>query len=131
MRKRIGYINATALTVVALLFGFAALTSTPAALLQTARNMFATVGVSIAIAPNPYNTVARQLADKEAQLNQREAQVSAQEQAVSNSQSSRDTFGFYSLCMSAVLLVLVGINFYLDARRRSSTTSPNYSVDLR
>ena len=119
----------SALTLAVFLFAFAMLTSTPASLLENTQTMFAAVGVTIAVAPNPYNTVAQQLSAKETQLTQKEAQLTAQEQALSNSPSASDRYGFYSLCMSAVLLVLVGLNFYFDRRR--ATMPSRYSVDLR
>ena len=132
MRTRIGYINATALMLAAVLFGFAVITSTPSSLVQHTRELFAAVGVTIAVAPNPYNTVAQQLSAKETQLTQREAQLSAQEDATARSQTtSSDRYGFYSVCMSSVLVVLVGLNFYFDIRRRSREPRSAYSVDLR
>ena len=130
MRKRLGYLNATGLAVAGVLFGFAVYATTPQSLLQHAQETLAAVGVTIAVAPNPYNTVAAQLSAKEAQLNQKEAQLNAQ--AATQTRPSLDNrYGFYSLCSSLVLLVLVAMNFYLDNRRRSGGPQRTYSVDLR
>ena len=130
MHKRIGYINATALLIASLLFGFAVLTSTPDSLRENMHDTLAAVGVSLSVVPNQYNTVAQQLDAKAAQLNQQEAQLNARTQ-VSNVQiTTNNRYGFYSLCMSAVLLVLVSLNFYFDYRRRVAPRR-TYSVDLR
>ena len=85
MRKRFGYINVTGLIVAVLLFGYAVSTSTPAVLLQSAEDVVAAVGVSIAVAPNQYNTTAQQLSDKQKQLDQREAALNDKEQAIAQS----------------------------------------------
>ncbi len=134
MRKRKRYINASMLVGAVLFLGIGALTSTPASLERGASDMFAAVGVSMAVAPNPYNSVADQLSTKEKQLDKREAELGVKENAATpgtqNSQSAR--YGFYSLCMSAALFALVAINFYYDARRRGGVEpARKFSIDLR
>lgn len=129
MRKRMKYLEVTALVVAVLLFGYAAVTSTPASLGQSAKDSLATVGVSLAVTQNPYNSAAEQLAQKQKLLDQREADLASREH------SSYDPSGrlaLYSLATSLALFVLVALNFYFDVKRRGPTKrSGQFSVDLR
>lgn len=127
MRKRMKYINGTILFVATFLFGYAVFSAGPAALVRNAKDSLAAVGISASIAPNEYNSVAQQLAEKEARLNREQADLAAQQR---NNPSSR--YAFYSLCVSILLFILVAINFYFDIRRGSTTGKrARLSVDLR
>ena len=133
---RVKYINTGMLALAAVFLSYTALTATPSSLLGNAQTMLASagVGVSVAVAPNPYNTLAQQLSNKEAQLNQQSAFLAAQEQTINSSAPTApaNRYGFYSLCVSMALFVLVAINFYFDIRRRDKATpAGTFSVDLR
>ncbi len=125
------YIDITALSIAVLLFSYAAATSARQSLGQGAGSMLATVGVSLAITPNPYNSVAAQLSTKQKQLDQREAQIAAQEQAGSGLLSS-NKLSLYSLGTSLALFILVATHFYFDMkRRRPAQSTGRFSIDLR
>ncbi len=130
MRKRMKYINAGVLFVATFLFGYAIFSASPATLVRNAQDSLAAVGVSAAISPNPYNSVAQQLVDKEARLNREQADLAAQQRIAASAPSSK--YAFYSLCVSVLLFILVGINFYFDIRRGSRAgNGGRLSVDLR
>ena len=74
----------------------------------------ANVGVSVGVLPNPYNTLAQQLQDKENDLTKREADLSKKEEG-SNKQ---DKTLIYALIGGGVLLLLILLNFYFDYRRK-------------
>lgn len=115
----------------AFLFAFSVAVETPTLLLSDAQHMLASVGVSAAIAPNPYNSVAEQLSNKEKVLMQKEADLTKREQAlVVREQTPLSKAGVASLALSVLLTVLIGINFYLDAKRRNKA-SVQYSVSLK
>jgi len=84
-------------------------------------------------ARDPYNTLAAQLAEKEAQLNEREAAVAAGSvNTAANNLSLGEILGASSFFISIILLILVAMNFYFDAKRGKSLTLPRkYFVDLR
>ena len=77
------------------------------------------VGISVGVLPNGYNTLAQQLADKEQELNAREAQLNGQTAAVQSGRSEADTKTLdFSAYGEAALLALVFFNFYVDYRAR-------------
>lgn len=132
MNIRTRYINAGLLSAAVLLLGYAALNSTPASLARGAKDTLADVSLTVGVAPNPYNTEAEQLADKQQQLNQEQATLTAEQTSAAQTQSTTDRWGFYSLCVSGALFVLVALNFYLDMRRRRQAPAAGaFSVDLR
>ncbi len=134
MSKRRRNRNAGLLSVAVFLFGLAVITAPPASLQQSAKDMFAAVGVSMSVAQNPINTQAQQLKQKETQLDQREATLLAKENPTAQWQwiGQNANLSFYSLCMSTALFILVGINFYFDFRRKNrSGAAQKFSVDLR
>ncbi len=90
----------------------------------------AAVGVSLGIAPNPYNTLAQQLESKQSELNAREERVVALEDELRQSQLIERYVAFGSLFLSTCLFMLVGLNFYMDSRRRPVPARP-YAVDMR
>lgn len=71
----------------------------------------AVVGVSAAVTPNPDNTLAKQLADKEAELAAREAALESREGGTDGMQAR------YSFAASMTLFGLLGLNYCLDWRR--------------
>lgn len=93
----------------------------------------ATVSISAAIPPNPYNTLAHDLAAKEASLTEREAALATRENSTSVSGVSGGVpWGALSFVLSLSLLILLVINFYLDMRRGVQMTGgPALSIDLR
>ncbi|HUO50800.1 MAG TPA: hypothetical protein VMU25_04530 [Candidatus Paceibacterota bacterium] len=117
-----------ALAFALLLVGF--VRNSPAALAHSAASSLASASVAITagVSPNPENTLAAQLTAKEAQLNEQQQSIDAQEKKV----ASLDMLGLYSLIASAILFVLVAMNFYMDWRRGRFAAAPRQlSVDLR
>jgi len=107
---------------------------TPGQYAKSAEGMFASAAsMSAAVPANPYNTLAAQLAEKEAQLNEREAAVAAGSvNTAANNLSLGEILGASSFFISIILLILVAMNFYFDAKRGKSLTLPRkYFVDLR
>ena len=86
------------------------------------------VGVSAAIPPNEFNSLASQLSDKEREINLRAQALSAREQSILSEldsiQMERETRVYqYLFGLTALLLVLVGMNYYLDYHRREYTVA--------
>ena len=95
--------------------------------------MFAGAASMYASVPaNPDNTVAAQLAAKEAELNRREAEMTTREHSPSP-MSLGEILGASSFFLSLIVLLLVALNFYFDARRgKSLPIMPRkFFVDLR
>jgi hypothetical protein len=74
------------------------------------------VGVATEVKPNPYNTLAQQLADKEAELAEREELIVSREQALTAA-AEPSAVPLYLLGLGVLVLVLIGLNFYWDWRR--------------
>jgi hypothetical protein len=68
----------------------------------------AVVGVSASVAPNADNTLAAELAQREAELDAREAALGG---------GTSDVIARYSLMASAALFGLLALNYILDWRR--------------
>ena len=107
---------------------------TPVDFVQNAQSMFAGSGAAISamVPANPYNTLAQQLVEKERELVDREAAL-AEREANDIGPSAGGIFGVLSFVFSVFLLALIGVNFYLDARRakKRPTLASKFSVDLR
>ena len=73
------------------------------------------IGVSASVPPNPFNTLAKQIKEKEDELNLRERDVNAREQALEKGKER----GFLVYGSFGMLLLLVMANFYLDYKRRN------------
>lgn len=132
MRVRVTYLNIGMSALAVIFLGYAALTSSPASISRAAEDTLAAVGLAASVPANPYNTLAQQLSDKQTQLDQQAAQLAVQEKNnMSAATSASDRLGFYSLCISAALFILVAINFYLDIRRREEGPGRKFSIDLR
>lgn len=109
---------------------FSLLIASPENFLFGSGSMLASaVGARASVPENSYNTLAEQLAEKEKALNEREAAISQQGRVGETPQSP--PWALMSFTLSLVLLVLVGINFYLDMRRRNPQPSSRLSVNLR
>ena len=94
----------------------------------------ASIGLSASVPANPYNTIAAQLDQKAATLNQREADLAKLQAQVADKNAAGTLWGIASFAMSLVLLGLVAFNFYLDTRRRGNVRDPlarRFLVDLR
>jgi hypothetical protein len=109
-------------------------TRSPGIALQTADVLYASAVVSLhaAVAPNPDNTLAAQLAAKEAELIAREAALSNTVPVRGSTPSSRDETARYALVASMVSVVLVIAHWIYDIRRsRFLVHSPGSVVNLR
>ncbi|HVM76700.1 MAG TPA: hypothetical protein VMU07_00930 [Candidatus Paceibacterota bacterium] len=88
----------------------------------------ADVGVTVGVAPNPYNTLNAQLDQRQKVLDAEASNLQAEEAAL-NSQTS--TFGNGSespmigflMIAVGVLAFLVGLNFYFDWHRSTQGTA--------
>lgn len=127
-------LNAVAILVAFVGLSFPVVAQSPADLISTGRAMVAATGatLTVGVAENPYNTLAQQLTVKQLSLQEREAQVDAREAALKRPRLG-DIFGFASFVMSILLLVLIGLNFYMDWRRggRQLLARNKFQVDLR
>lgn len=110
-KGRSGGANVVALTIAGVMLCYAFSQASPSVLASNAGAMLGSAAstVSAAVGENPYNTLARQLADKERELNEREA-------ALEPARGDAD-LALYSLILGVILLGLVALNFYRDARR--------------
>ena len=127
-QKHLGRLSALTLVLAGVLFvyAFANTGGGPVALRAEHMLAAATVSMSAAIPPNPYNSLAEQLDTKAATLSQREAAVSARE-----AQGGLGSIlGILSFIASIILFILVGANFYFDARRQKIAPS-SFIVDVR
>lgn len=127
-------VNAVALLVALPALGYSFYIDAPASLAENAERLMAdsAVSMSASVPANPYNTLAQQLTDKQTQLDQEQASLNAEEAAARNSPA--EYLGIASLCLSIFLLLLVGLNFYFDMRRKSpprSALEKKFLVDLR
>jgi len=132
---RVTYFNAGLIVTAAAFMGFAFMSDSPAALWGSTQNLMAAAGASLdaSVPPNPYNSLAAQLEAKQAQLNAEQASFDAQAQQAAP--SAPGNWGFWSLCVSVALFVLVALNFYFDIRRsRGAGGAPperGFSIRLR
>jgi hypothetical protein len=130
MSTREIYGNAVALALALSLLSYALSVASPTVLAHSARSMVANaVGASASVPPNEYNTLAQQLNAWQNSLDERET---AMEQRMLSAERAM-TLAVASIAVSAALFFLVGINFYLDVRRRRSAEdrSNALAIDLR
>jgi hypothetical protein len=73
------------------------------------------VGMSVSVPENPFNKLAVQLKEKEADLAQKEQDLNAREQALNN---HNNPLMIVLVIGIGVLFVLILLNYYLDYRRR-------------
>lgn len=109
-------VRRTAVVIALALFIFATSVDSPRVLVYTAASMVGAgaVGMSAGVAPNPDNTVAAQLAQKQAELDAREGALRAGE---GGSLTGTRALAAASFITSVLVLVLVAGNYYLDFRR--------------
>lgn len=128
-------VSVVALVIAAPLFVYALVLVPPAMLARDVRAALTAtaVGATAGVDPNPINTLAAQLKEKEASLDQREQVLSQIEDEIIAKNSSNNTIAFISLGGSLLLFLLVGLNFYLDTRRRRDQRAApgRFSLDLR
>ena len=83
----------------------------------------AAIGATVSVEPNPYNTLAEQLKNKEGQLSLRERALEESERAIGSRSQKADTLLQYLLAASGMLLFLILLNFYFDWRRTTRLQS--------
>jgi hypothetical protein len=95
-------------------------------LLQAGRDMMASasVGMGANVAPNEHNTLAAQLVERERALAAREAELLAE----ANRWDSTDVLALSGVVLSALVLLLVLLNFFFDFKRNMPRA---LAVDLR
>lgn len=121
MRKKHARRRASIIRVVLLGFAvslgmYAIVQAPPALLIAGASKMLANavVGMSAGVPENPYNSLAQELAAKEASLNERESAMTTRLEKNSGEPS---LLTIYSFILSGVLFVLLLLNYYFDWRR--------------
>ncbi len=83
------------------------------------------VGINVGVVPNPYNTLAEQLAAKEQALNAKEAALNGGSLTLQFLRNEGDLKMFdYTAWGGATLFFLVLLNFYLDYRARKNVNAP-------
>ena len=93
----------------------------------------AVVGASASVPPNPDNTALQQLQEKERTLNQRADDLNRLQQQLNERDSESIAVAWASLYGSIILFVLIGLNFYMDMRRRRDPRAApgSFLVDLK
>ena len=85
------------------------------------------IGITVSVPPNPFNTLAQQLKEKEDKLVVKEKELQQKEE-IFQEQSSREQNSqnkniiIYLIIGGGILLLLIVLNFYLDYRRKSNDT---------
>ena len=131
------HLTALALFVAMVGLAYPLFTSTPERIAATAGRLVAagaSVGTSMVIPENPYNSLAQELKDKQIALDEREQALNKKPAISTIVQGTwSDRLGVYSFFISIILLVLIGFNFYYDVSRQKKRTplAGKYSVDLR
>jgi len=79
-----------------------------------------TIGVSVSVSENPFNTLAQQLKEKEIKLQEKEKELLKKETALKKENISSQGKIILSLIsgLLIILFILILINFYLDYKRR-------------
>jgi len=79
------------------------------------------VSMTASVFPNPVNTVAKQLQDKELALSAKESQLALKEGVIDEQiAKERDKILFYLAIAGGVLFSMILFNFYLDFKRKKS-----------
>jgi len=76
------------------------------------------VGMEVGVPENPVNKLAKQLQDKENLLNERESALGKKEEDASSKNKKQDVLIFLMGAGIWALFVLIGINYYLDYKKR-------------
>ena len=80
------------------------------------------IGVSVSVPPNPFNTLAQQLQEKEDSLHFRERDLEAKEKKLT--EDGKNLSGKFVYVVLGLLTILVSVNFYLDYKRRKKILIP-------
>jgi hypothetical protein len=81
------------------------------------------VGMSLSIPENPFNKLALQLREKEANLTQKEQELNKREQELADRSGGQNTTMMILAAGVCFLFILVVFNYYLDYKRRKSGQS--------
>ncbi len=100
------------------------------------RQLALVTGINAAVAPNPINTLADQLSQKEQTLTEREQALQQQESSLrtmlqDEMAKERQTLLWEVSVAIGVLLVLIGINYYLDFLRRNGEEGSSRHGELQ
>jgi hypothetical protein len=83
------------------------------------RQMGFAIGMTAGVEENGYNTIAQALKEKETILTERERYLAEKEAVILRAESERNAkISFLAIGIGSVLLGLILLNFYLDAKRR-------------
>jgi hypothetical protein len=135
--KRVLVVNALALLVAVPALAYSFSLGEPGGLAQNTQRLVADAAVSMSasVPANPYNTLAAQLSDEQAKLDARASQLSAEQISLNSQSAIIQDLGLAGFGLSVFLLILVGLNFYFDVRRRSGAPqgalARKFLVDLR
>ena len=136
-RVRFIAVNAAALVVAVASLAYSLSIAPPAQMAASAKRLMAdaSVSMSASVPANPYNTLAAQLTQKQNALDARAAQLEAQQATINSRDAIIQDLGLAGFGLSIFLLILVGLNFYLDGRRRRDMDmgplARKFLVDLR
>ncbi len=105
--------------IAVMLFGYSVTHMSPSLLIQSSTDILATavVSMTVGVGDNPDNVLARQLAQKEAELAAREERLSDPIVRKNSDEPFTDRYALYSFGMSIILFVLLIINYVMDWRR--------------
>jgi len=135
--KRMLFVNAIALLIAIPALAYSFSLGTPGGLAENTQRLVADAAISMSasVPANPYNTLAAQLSDEQAQLDARAAQLAAKQSALNAQDVLVQDLGLAGFGLSVFLLILVGLNFYFYMRRRSGAPqgalARKFLVDLR
>ena len=135
--RRVLVVNSLALLIAVPALAYSIVHETPSGIVSDAQGLVAgaSASLSASVPANPYNTLAAQLDDEKAQLDSRATELNAQQSAAAAQNSLERYMTFASFGMSLMVLLLVGLNFYFDMRRRSGKIpgflEKKFLIDLR
>ncbi|MCK9352236.1 MAG: hypothetical protein WCT49_05420 [Candidatus Paceibacterota bacterium] len=94
-----------------------------------AKQMGLAIGMTAGVKDNGYNTLAQSLKERDAALTERERLLSEKEAAILNAEGKGNAkLSFLVIGVGSLLLGLISLNFYLDAKRRKE---PDHIVTIR
>lgn len=76
------------------------------------------VGVNVGVEPNPYNTLATQIQQRENDLVRREEAVAKRESITISEETKTQKTALLSLILGSMLFTLILLNFYFDWKSR-------------
>lgn len=118
-RSRFRKVQPVLFGVATLLLGYSLVQSSPSILVRSSADLLgsAIVGVSAGVGQNSDNVLARQLAEKEAELLVRETRLESPILRKSVTEVFFENSALYSFGLSSILFVLLIINYVMDWRR--------------